>query len=229
VKTFRAERRFPCLASGRYWASHCRRRWSRLRPKHRRPPEPRPPRPLRPPGPTGCNGGKGGAPIVMSDVTAASRNGARAAIGSQPLAGSHAPRLGVSAGLEPKRRLTARGLIARQGRKQGALASTIASQHGNASPHKWGCGAEAGASAGAHRQRTWRESAEDWPEKAGAVAGPAAYRWRVAADRAGEVAQSATNAGRALVKTTVEGASLPPVPVAFRPGAGGRRAQIAHQ
>jgi hypothetical protein len=118
-------------------------------------------------------------------------------IGSQPLAGSHAPRLGVSAGLEPKRRLTTRGLIARQGRKQGALASTIASQHGNASPHKWGCGAEAGASAGAHRQRTWRESAEDWPEKAGAVAGPAAYRWRVAADRAGEVAQSATNAGRA--------------------------------
>jgi hypothetical protein len=118
-------------------------------------------------------------------------------IGSQPLAGSHAPRLGVSAGLEPKRRLTTRGLIARQGRKQGVLAPTIASQHGNASPHKWGCGAEAGASAGAHRQRTWRESAEDWPEKAGAVAGPAAYRWRVAADRAGEVAQSATNAGRA--------------------------------
>ena len=62
-------------------------------------------------------------------------------IGSQPLAGSHAPRLGVSAGLEPKRRLTTRGLIARQGRKQGVLAPTIASQHGNASPHKWGCGA----------------------------------------------------------------------------------------
>ena len=37
----------------------------------RRPPEPRPPRPVRPPGPTGCNGGKGGAPIVMSDATAA--------------------------------------------------------------------------------------------------------------------------------------------------------------
>jgi hypothetical protein len=28
-----------------------------------------------------------------------------------------------------------------------------------------------------------RESAEDWPGKAGAAAGPAAYRWRVAADR----------------------------------------------
>jgi pimeloyl-ACP methyl ester carboxylesterase len=41
-----------------------------------------------------------------------------------------------------------------------------------------------------------RESAEDWPGKAGADAGPAAYRWCVAADRAGESAQSVTHAAR---------------------------------
>ena len=34
-----------------------------------------PPRPLRPPGPTGCNGGKGGAPVAMSDATAATSDG----------------------------------------------------------------------------------------------------------------------------------------------------------
>jgi hypothetical protein len=42
------------------------------------------------------------------------------------------------------------------GAGQARLSATIAMRHGDASPHKWGCG----------RKRP--ESAEDWPEKAGA-------------------------------------------------------------
>ena len=63
-------RALSLLEVGRHWASRYRRRWSRWRPKPRRPPELRR-RPLRPPEHTGCSGGRGGAPIGMNDAMAA--------------------------------------------------------------------------------------------------------------------------------------------------------------
>ena len=58
------------------------------------------------------------------------------------------------------------------------------SRRNGASPHKWGCG----------RKRP--ENAEDWPEKAGAVAGSAHIRWRVVADCGWELPPSATQGAR---------------------------------
>jgi hypothetical protein len=73
VKMSLAERCFPCSALGRHWASRYRQRWSRWRPKHRRPPRPLqtprrpPPAPLRPPQHAGGIGGHRDAPLAISD------------------------------------------------------------------------------------------------------------------------------------------------------------------
>jgi hypothetical protein len=73
VKMSPAERCFPCLALGRHWASRYRQRWSRSRPKHRRPLRPLrtplrpPPAPLRPPEHAGGIGGHRDAPLAISD------------------------------------------------------------------------------------------------------------------------------------------------------------------
>ena len=72
-----------------------------------------------------------------------------------------------------------------------------------------------------------RESAEDWPRKACVAAGSGRYRWRVVAGRVlGGFAQSATHAGRALVKRSRE-ASLAARSCSrvLREGTGGRRAR----
>jgi hypothetical protein len=92
VKTFRAERCFPCLAWGRRWASRFRGCLRRQWPRRRTPLQPfrTPLRPtpasaiLNPRRRMGSNAGKSGAAIARSDATAAMSDGAHAAPKSQP-------------------------------------------------------------------------------------------------------------------------------------------------